>query len=26
LSGIDPMPPFTEALDRTVAWLADHAD
>lgn len=26
LSGIDPMPPFTEALERTVAWLADHAD
>lgn len=26
LSGVEPMPPFTEALERTVAWLADHAD
>jgi len=26
LSGIDAMPPFTEALERTVRWLADHGD
>jgi dTDP-4-dehydrorhamnose reductase len=26
LSGVAPMPEFAESLERTVAWLADHAD
>jgi dTDP-4-dehydrorhamnose reductase len=26
LSGIDAMPAFTESLERTVRWLADHGD